>query len=154
ICVFILELSAGWYGTLISALGAMWKKYYGTYVSNMIYFIKNLGSVIASSTVVFLYDWNIKLPFISSVLFSIGFLLVVMIGFRALKYENIYCNTHKHSIVKVVLPKINMYLIYSLFAMLLVTWTMYQQWGSNVSVYITSLGIPFRYYSVLWTINA
>lgn len=26
--------------------------------------------------------------------------------------------------------------------------------GSNVSVYITSLGIPFRYYSVLWTINA
>ena len=152
ICLFFLGLSAGWNGTLISALGAILKKYDGNYVFNMIYFIQNLGIVIGSSTVGFLYDWNIKLPFIAAMLISFGFLLVVMIGFRALKYENIHGSTHKHS--KVVLPKINMYLIYSLFAMLLVTWTMYQQWGSNVSVYITSLGIPFRYYSVLWTINA
>lgn len=154
ICLFFLGLSAGWNGTLISALGAILKKYDGNYVFNMIYFIQNLGIVIGSSTVGFLYDWNIKLPFIAAMLISFGFLLVVMIGFRALKYENIHGSTHKHSKVKVVLPKINMYLIYSLFAMLLVTWTMYQQWGSNVSVYITSLGIPFRYYSVLWTINA
>ena len=59
ICLFFLGLSAGWNGTLISALGAILKKYDGNYVFNMIYFIQNLGIVIGSSTVGFLYDWNI-----------------------------------------------------------------------------------------------
>lgn len=37
---------------------------------------------------------------------------------------------------------------------LLVFWLMYQQWSSNLSVYMTGLGIPLRNYSFLWTLNA
>ncbi|EPC93670.1 major facilitator superfamily permease, partial [Lacticaseibacillus paracasei subsp. paracasei Lpp227] len=33
-------------------------------------------------------------------------------------------------------------------------WLMYQQWSSNLSVYMTGLGIPLRNYSFLWTLNA
>ena len=35
-----------------------------------------------------------------------------------------------------------------------VTWLMYMNWESNLSVYMVSLGIPFHLYSTLWTINA
>ncbi len=37
---------------------------------------------------------------------------------------------------------------------LLIFWLMYQQWSSNLSVYMTGLGIPLRNYSFLWTLNA
>ena len=40
------------------------------------------------------------------------------------------------------------------FFALLVFWLMYQQWSSNLSVYMTGLGIPLRNYSFLWTLNA
>ena len=40
------------------------------------------------------------------------------------------------------------------FTTLGVTWLMYMNWESNLSVYMVSLGIPFHLYSLLWTLNA
>ena len=154
ICLFFLGLAAGWNGTLVSALGATLKRYDGRYVFNMIYFIQNFGIVIGSSVVGFLYDWDLHLPFLVSTIISLGFLAVVLIGYHPLKVRRKATNTKEKQKVKIKLPKMNHYLMTTLLLMLLITWTMYQQWGSNVSVYMTSLGIPFRYYSVLWTVNA
>ena len=154
ICLFFLGLAAGWNGTLVSALGATLKRYDGRYVFNMIYFIQNFGIVIGSSVVGFLYDWELHLPFLVSTIISLGFLAVVLIGYHPLKVRRKATNAKEKQKVKIKLPKMNHYLMTTLLLMLLITWTMYQQWGSNVSVYMTSLGIPFRYYSVLWTVNA
>lgn len=154
ICLFFLGLAAGWNGTLVSALGATLKRYDGRYVFNMIYFIQNFGIVIGSSVVGFLYDWDLHLPFLVSTIISLGFLAVVLIGYHPLKIRRKATNAKAKQKVKIKLPKMNHYLMTTLLLMLLITWTMYQQWGSNVSVYMTSLGIPFRYYSVLWTVNA
>lgn len=154
ICLFFLGLAAGWNGTLVSALGATLKRYDGRYVFNMIYFIQNFGIVIGSSVVGFLYDWDLHLPFLVSTIISLGFLAVVLIGYHPLKVRRKATNAKAKQKVKIKLPKMNHYLMTTLLLMLLITWTMYQQWGSNVSVYMTSLGIPFRYYSVLWTVNA
>lgn len=154
ICLFFLGLAAGWNGTLVSALGATLKRYDGRYVFNMIYFIQNFGIVIGSSVVGFLYDWDLHLPFLVSTIISLGFLAVVLIGYHPLKVRRKSTNAKEKQKVKIKLPKMNHYLMTTLLLMLLITWTMYQQWGSNVSVYMTSLGIPFRYYSVLWTVNA
>ena len=85
---------------------------------------------------------------------SLGFLAVVLIGYHPLRNLKRATNERKTDKTKIKLPKMNQYLMITLLTMLLITWTMYQQWGSNVSVYMTSLGIPFRYYSVLWTVNA
>ena len=154
ICLFFLGLAAGWNGTLVSALGATLKRFDGRYVFNMIYFVQNFGIVIGSSVVGFLYDWDLHLPFFVSTLISLGFLAVVLIGYHPLRNLKRATNERKTDKMKIKLPKMNQYLMITLLTMLLITWTMYQQWGSNVSVYMTSLGIPFRYYSVLWTVNA
>ena len=154
ICLFFLGLAAGWNGTLVSALGATLKRFDGRYVFNMIYFVQNFGIVIGSSVVGFLYDWDLRLPFFVSTLISLGFLAVVLIGYHPLRNLKRATNERKTDKMKIKLPKMNQYLMITLLTMLLITWTMYQQWGSNVSVYMTSLGIPFRYYSVLWTVNA
>lgn len=154
ICLFFLGLAAGWNGTLVSALGATLKRFDGRYVFNMIYFVQNFGIVIGSSVVGFLYDWDLRLPFFVSTLISLGFLAVVLIGYHPLRNLKRATNERKTDKTKIKLPKMNQYLMITLLSMLLITWTMYQQWGSNVSVYMTSLGIPFRYYSVLWTVNA
>lgn len=154
ICLFFLGLAAGWNGTLVSALGATLKRFDGRYVFNMIYFVQNFGIVIGSSVVGFLYDWDLRLPFFVSTLISLGFLAVVLIGYHPLRNQKRATNERKADKTKIKLPKMNQYLMITLLTMLLITWTMYQQWGSNVSVYMTSLGIPFRYYSVLWTVNA
>ena len=55
---------------------------------------------------------------------------------------------------KATLPAANHLMLTTFFFALLVFWLMYQQWSSNLSVYMTGLGIPLRNYSFLWTLNA
>ncbi|MGO2790092.1 MAG: MFS transporter, partial [Lactobacillus delbrueckii] len=52
------------------------------------------------------------------------------------------------------MPKANFWMTMGFFITLGVTWLMYMNWESNLSVYMVSLGIPFHLYSTLWTINA
>ncbi|QHC81923.1 MFS transporter [Lacticaseibacillus paracasei] len=52
------------------------------------------------------------------------------------------------------LPSANQLMLTTFFFALLIFWLMYQQWSSNLSVYMTGLGILLRNYSFLWTLNA
>lgn len=52
------------------------------------------------------------------------------------------------------MPKRNFIMTMVFFTTLGVTWLMYMNWESNLSVYMVSLGIPFHLYSLLWTLNA
>ena len=92
----------------------------------------------------------------ATILFFIFFILVIT-RFKGLQ------KTTKHPATPVTadqiattkhLPHPNFIVISVLFFGLFAVWTMYQQWVSNVSVFMTNLGLPLTDYSLLWTINA
>lgn len=51
------------------------------------------------------------------------------------------------------MPAANLWICWTFFLSLCVIWTMYEQWSSNLSVFMTEQGISMTKYSLLWTIN-
>ena len=147
----------GWNGTLINSVATSLKKYPGRYVFNVLYFSQNLGVVTGTLIVGYLYDFSITLLFvIAALLFVIAFINAVfnykpIIAFhkgRMAKHKK----GEKHKAEP--MPKRNFIMTMVFFTTLGVTWLMYMNWESNLSVYMVSLGIPFHLYSLLWTLNA
>ena len=147
----------GWNGTLINSVATSLKKHPGRYVFNVLYFSQNLGVITGTLIVGYLYDYSITLLFvIAALLFVIAFINAVF------NYRPIIM-FHKERIAKgqsgksqkiEPMPKRNFIMTMVFFATLGVTWLMYMNWESNLSVYMVSLGIPFHLYSLLWTLNA
>lgn len=147
----------GWNGALINSIATSLKSKEGRYVFNMIYFAQNLGVVIGTLVVGYLYDYSI------TVLFVIAALLFVVVCVNAIFNYRPIIQFHKermqaHESGKKAalepMPANNMKLSIGFFITLAVIWLMYMNWESNLSVYMVSLGIPFHLYSLLWTINA
>lgn len=147
----------GWNGTLINSVATSLKNYPGRYVFNVLYFSQNLGVVTGTLIVGYLYDFSITLLFvIAALLFVTAFINAIF------NYKPIII-FHKERIKKIQnnkaqrmekMPKYNFILTMVFFATLAITWLMYMNWESNLSVYMVSLGIPFHLYSLLWTLNA
>lgn len=147
----------GWNGTLINSIATSLKRYPGRYVFNVLYFSQNLGVVTGTLIVGYLYDYSITLLFvIAALLFVIAFVNAVFNYRPIIKF-------HKERVAKghsgkqqktEPMPKRNFILTMAFFTTLGVTWLMYMNWESNLSVYMVSLGIPFHMYSLLWTLNA
>lgn len=154
--LFLNGLASGWNPTIVNSIGTSITTVDSRYVFNMLYFAQNLGVVVGTSLVGFVYSISVTLLFIiASGLFGF-FLLVVLTKYRPA------ANTHRRKIgdglktswQRQTLPKPNALILTTFFISLLIIWTMYQQWVSNLSVYMTTLNIPLRNYSFLWTINA
>lgn len=147
----------GWNGTLINSVATSLKKYPGRYVFNVLYFSQNLGVVTGTLIVGYLYDFSITLLFvIAALLFVIAFINAVfnykpIIAFHKERMAK-HKKGEKHKAEP--MPKRNFIMMMVFFTTLGVTWLMYMNWESNLSVYMVSLGIPFHLYSLLWTLNA
>lgn len=147
----------GWNGTLINSVATSLKKYPGRYVFNVLYFSQNLGVVTGTLIVGYLYDLSITLLFvIAAMLFVIAFINAVfnykpIIAFHKERMAK-HKKGEKHKAEP--MPKRNFIMTMVFFTTLGVTWLMYMNWESNLSVYMVSLGIPFHLYSLLWTLNA
>lgn len=147
----------GWNGTLINSVATSLKKYPGRYVFNVLYFSQNLGVVTGTLIVGYLYDFSITLLFvIAALLFVIAFINAVfnykpIIAFHKERMAK-HKKGEKHKAEP--MPKHNFIMTMVFFTTLGVTWLMYMNWESNLSVYMVSLGIPFHLYSLLWTLNA
>lgn len=147
----------GWNGTLINSVATSLKKYPGRYVFNVLYFSQNLGVVTGTLIVGYLYDLSITLLFvIAALLFVIAFINAVfnykpIIAFHKERMAK-HKKGEKHKAEP--MPKRNFIMTMVFFTTLGVTWLMYMNWESNLSVYMVSLGIPFHLYSLLWTLNA
>lgn len=147
----------GWNGTLINSVATSLKKYPGRYVFNVLYFSQNLGVVTGTLIVGYLYDFSITLLFvIAALLFGIAFINAVfnykpIIAFHKERMAK-HKKGEKHKVEP--MPKRNFIMTMVFFTTLGVTWLMYMNWESNLSVYMVSLGIPFHLYSLLWTLNA
>lgn len=147
----------GWNGTLINSVATSLKKYSSRYVFNVLYFSQNLGVVTGTLIVGYLYDFSITLLFvIAALLFVIAFINAVfnykpIIAFHKERMAK-HKKGEKHKAEP--MPKRNFIMTMVFFTTLGVTWLMYMNWESNLSVYMVSLGIPFHLYSLLWTLNA
>ena len=147
----------GWNGTLINSVEKKKKKYPGRYVFNVLYFSQNLGVVTGTLIVGYLYDLSITLLFvIAALLFVIAFINAIfnyrpIIAFHKERMAK-HKKGEKHKAEP--MPKRNFIMTMVFFTTLGVTWLMYMNWESNLSVYMVSLGIPFHLYSLLWTLNA
>ena len=147
----------GWNGTLINSVATSLKKYPSRYVFNVLYFSQNLGVVTGTLIVGYLYDFSITLLLvIAALLFVIAFINAVfnykpIIAFHKERMAK-HKKGEKHKAEP--MPKRNFIMTMVFFTTLGVTWLMYMNWESNLSVYMVSLGIPFHLYSLLWTLNA
>lgn len=147
----------GWNGTLINSVATSLKKYPSRYVFNVLYFSQNLGVVTGTLIVGYLYDFSITLLFvIAALLFVMAFINAVfnykpIIAFHKERMAK-HKKGEKHKAEP--MPKRNFIMTMVFFTTLGVTWLMYMNWESNLSVYMVSLGIPFHLYSLLWTLNA
>ena len=147
----------GWNGTLINSIATSLRHYPGRYVFNVLYFSQNLGVVTGTLIVGYLYDYSVTL------LFVIAALLFVVAFINALFNYRPIIAFHKERVAKgqsgdtqkaVPMPKRNFIMTMAFFTTLGITWLMYMNWESNLSVYMVSLGIPFHLYSLLWPLNA
>lgn len=153
----ILGFVGGWNGTMINSIATSLKRYPGRYVFNLLYFIQNLGVVIGTLVVGYLYDTSIVLLFlIAGSLFLIGLLNAIFSYRPIIKFHQERKAKQKQGekLKPSPMPKANFILSMGLFTALGVIWLMYMNWESNLSVYMVSLGIPFHMYSLLWTLNA
>ncbi|GEK07241.1 MFS transporter [Schleiferilactobacillus harbinensis] len=156
VLLFVLGITSGWNLTLVNAIGTGIRRYDGRYVFNMLYFAQNLGVVAGTAIVGYVYHISVTLLFaIAAALFAFFFALVFFtyrpVGHRAVRVRRAESAGDPQPLQ---LPKWNRIVLIAFFAALLIIWTMYQQWVSNLSVYMTDLGIPLSRYSMLWTLNA
>lgn len=155
ILLFLNGLSAGWNSTLVYAMGTNVDSKDSRRVFTILYFVQNMGVVIGTSLVGFVYDAGITYLFMIAIFLYLIFLLIAWT-----KYSSTGANATKtlnsdeKNKGKAVVPKPNLIVLFTLFISLMIIWTMYQQWDSNLSVYMTDLGIPLSQYSLLWTLNA
>lgn len=155
IILFFNGIASGWNIAVVNSIGTGIKSQDSRYVFNMLYFAQNLGIVIGTSLVGFIYSISVTLMFIvATTLFAI-FLLIVVLKFKPAANESRkkVSDTEKTNWSPKSLPKANAIMLFTFFLSLFIIWIMYQQWVSNLSVYMTGIGIPLRNYSLLWTIN-
>lgn len=142
----------GWLTTLINSLGTLIRSKDGRYVFNMLYFASNLGLVIGTSIVGFIYHGKV------GIMFAITAVLYLLYLAVAIKYYFVDTSSirekGKTRQTKIKIKSANLWIMWSLFISLGIIWIMYEQWVSNMSVYVTGQGVSMPLYSLLWTLNA
>ncbi|KRN28914.1 major facilitator superfamily permease [Lactobacillus selangorensis] len=152
ILLIIIGFGNGIILTLLNSLGTTIQDKDGRYVFNMLYFFQNLGNVIGTSMVGFIYGYSFSLLFVIAATLYFLFFIVASRTYRVTiprKKPAVKKQTGKPQ----KMPRPNMILIYIFGITLFIVWMAYEQWLSNLSVYMTDLKIPLRNYSLLWTIN-
>ncbi|GEK28979.1 MDR family MFS transporter [Furfurilactobacillus siliginis] len=139
--------------TVINSLGTTIKSHDGRYVFNMIYFMQNLGVVFGTMMVGFVYQHGVQYLFIITAAMYIGYFFIALTQFNVPAVTE-HATHSKHETINRKLPRPNRIVIWTFFIALIVIWIMYEQWVSNMAVYMTDQGIPLTKYSFLWTVNA
>lgn len=148
----------GWIMTMINSYATRTGQD-GRYVFNMLYFANNLGMVIGTTIVGPLYQYahgNIAPLFTITTVLYLIFILIVFVHFK----DGDDKTSGKTPTVDITgdqraakMPKANLWVCWTFFISLCVIWMMYEQWSSNLSVFMTERGISMTKYSLLWTIN-
>lgn len=151
----------GWLVTLHNSYGTMTNNADGRFVFNMIYFANNLGMVCATSAVGPLYQWTHKQVgplFLLTVILYAFFSVLVFFFYRVPASARSQAHAEQKPAAgskpaQLKLPHANSSIIWTLSISLCIVWILYTQWSSNLSVYLTGMGMTMTNYSMLWTIN-
>ncbi|WP_367295799.1 MDR family MFS transporter [Levilactobacillus yonginensis] len=152
IALVFLGFASGWTLTMVNSLATTIHSRDGRYIFNMLYFAENLGIVLGTAMVGFVYTTSITLLFGIAFGLFVGFLIVAIVCYKVPAVVNRKVVTRAKTTVHIALP--NRRIMATFFVSLVIIWTMYEQWASNLSVYMTGMGIPMKEYSLLWTLNA
>jgi len=152
IALVFLGFASGWTLTMVNSLGTTIHSRDGRYIFNMLYFAQNLGVVLGTALVGFVYATSVTLLFGIAFSLFVFFFIVVIVCYKAPAVMNRQASTQEKTAVHIALP--NRRIMGTFFVSLVVIWIMYEQWVSNLSVYMTGMGIPMKEYSLLWTLNA
>lgn len=148
----------GWIITMINSYGTKISKD-GRYVFNMLYFANNLGMVLGTTIVGPLYqyaDGSISSLFSITTVLYVFFLAIILLCFKDSKAPAVAAQPltdEENARGTTKMPAANLWICWTFFLSLCVIWTMYEQWSSNLSVFMTEQGISMTKYSLLWTIN-
>lgn len=142
----------GWLTTLVNSMGTLIRNKDGRYIFNMLYFAVNLGIVLGTSVVGFMYHGSVAPMFMVTASLYVVF-LVIVVRFYRIKREKGH-QKQQQAAQRVRIKPANLKIMWTFFISLTIIWVMYEQWVSNMSVYITDQGISMPLYSMLWTINA
>lgn len=152
LCIF--GFGTGWILTMINALGTEVKDYSGTKVFNTLYLVENVGLVLGTAVTGFIYKYGIStLFFVIMCLYIIS----VYVTIKHFKQINVQRTSQKQNsdkkLTKIVIPKFNLLIVFSFLFGLIIIWVTYEQWMSNLAIYMQSFGVSTTQYSLLWTMN-
>ncbi|WP_341779115.1 MDR family MFS transporter [Levilactobacillus sp. HBUAS70063] len=152
ISLIFLGLASGWTLTMVNSLGTTIHSRDGRYIFNMLYFAQNLGVVLGTAMVGYVYNTSVTLLFGIATSLFVLFLAVAILCYHAPAVMQRQVVKQENQHVHIALP--NRRIMSGFFISLVIIWIMYEQWVSNLSVYMTGMGIPMKDYSLLWTLNA
>lgn len=151
LCIF--GFGNGWILTLINSMGTRVKKYPSVKVFNQLYLAENIGLVVGTGLTGFIYEQGIGWLFV--LIAGIYLVSLIIVGIKFAKVElHGECPVRQTDIASADLTgKSNLFVIIVLLLGLVVVWVMYEQWMSNLAVYLARFGISTGRYGMLWTIN-
>ncbi|AYG38059.1 MFS transporter [Lactiplantibacillus pentosus] len=136
--------------TVVNAYAATVTTRSNRYVFNMLYLALNVGVVIGTLLVGYLLDLGISVVFIVTTICYLGLMTITISTFNVTPAHRTATATTKAADTT---PSNHRQLIWMICLMIFTIYLSYALWESILSVHMTNLGIPFRRYSEVWTIN-
>ncbi|MBU7529346.1 MDR family MFS transporter [Lactiplantibacillus pentosus] len=136
--------------TVVNAYAATVTTRSNRYVFNMLYLALNVGVVIGTLLVGYLLDLGISVVFIVTTICYLGLMAITISTFNVTPAHRTVTATIKAADTT---PSNHRQLIWMICLMIFTIYLSYALWESILSVHMTNLGIPFRRYSEVWTIN-
>ncbi|MFR0606338.1 MFS transporter [Limosilactobacillus mucosae] len=151
LCIF--GFGNGWILTLINSMGTRVKKYPSVKVFNQLYLAENIGLVVGTGLTGFIYEQGIGWLFVLIAGIYLVSLIIVGIKFAEVELHGECPVRQTVDALADLTGKRNLFVIIVLLLGLVVVWVMYEQWMSNLAVYLARFGISTGRYGMLWTIN-
>ncbi|WP_461225156.1 MDR family MFS transporter [Lacticaseibacillus suihuaensis] len=148
--LIVMGFGNGVVGTAVNSYATLATSHRASYVFNVLYFMSNLGLVIGTLIVGYVLPLGIQY------IFALAFALFSLFFVVALLHFNVARPHHAGKAAAAGARRATPYQlpIVLLLITLFLTWVAYEQWQSNISTFMLSLGMTVRDYSFLWTFNA
>ncbi len=148
IMLFVVGFGDGISATVENSYAAAIKSTSTRQVFNLMYIGINVGAVIGTLLVGYLFDLGITLVFLVT---SFCYIMLFLLMLTEFKVDVTPTKNTKENGATVA--KANLRVIWLVCLMIFAIYASYTLWESVLSVHMTNLHIPFRNYSLLWTLN-
>nr|WP_252897994.1 MFS transporter [Amylolactobacillus amylophilus] len=139
--------------TGVNSTATLIKSKQTSYIFNVLYFTSNLGLVFGSLIVGLILPLGITYIFLLAFILFAGFSVVIVLEFKGLNDAKEAVKSGRETELTGAGTTFDRTGIILVLVCLFVSWIAYEQWQSNISTYMISLGMSVRSYSLLWTLN-